>query len=102
MRCKKACGHSPVQVRQVRLGAGKGREAAEVLPRVRNLIKQVTGSVRWRESVNWMIEQGVDEFFELGAGKVLSGIIKRSHKNVNAISVGSATEIEELAKMLNN
>lgn len=69
---------------------------------VSNLIKQVTGSVRWRESVNWMIEQGVDEFFELGAGKVLSGIIKRSHKNVNAISVGSATEIEELAKMLNN
>ncbi len=69
---------------------------------ISNLVTQVTGSVRWRESVNWMVEQGVNEVFELGAGKVLSGIVKRSHKDVNATSVSNPAEIEELAKILNN
>ena len=67
---------------------------------VDNLIKQVTGSVRWRETVDYMAEQDVTEVFELGAGKVLSGIIKRSHGEINAISVGSVAEIEELVKSL--
>ena len=38
---------------------------------------QVTGSVRWRESVQWMAGAGVTEFWEIGAGKALSGMIKR-------------------------
>lgn len=67
---------------------------------VENLISQVTGSVRWRESVNWMKEQGIDEVIELGAGKVLSGIVKRSHKDINTYSAGTVAEIEELAKIL--
>ena len=50
---------------------------------VKHLIEQVTGSVRWRESVNYMADQGVTDVVELGAGKVLSGIIKRSHKEIN-------------------
>ncbi len=41
------------------------------------LVAQVTGSVRWRESVEWMVGQGVTEFWEIGAGKALSGMIKR-------------------------
>lgn len=69
---------------------------------VENLVKQVTGSVRWRETVDYMAEHGVTEAYELGAGKVLSGIIKRSHSEINAVSVGSAAEIEELAKSLKN
>lgn len=69
---------------------------------IENLISQVTGSVRWRESVDWMKEQGVDEVIELGAGKVLSGIVKRSHKDINTISAGTIAEIEELAKNLTN
>lgn len=69
---------------------------------VENLVKQVTGSVRWRETVDYMAEQGVTEAYELGAGKVLSGIIKRSHSEINAVSAGSAAEIEELAKSLKN
>lgn len=67
---------------------------------VANLVKQVTGSVRWRETVNYMAEQGVTEAAELGAGKVLSGIIKRSGKGINAVSAGTVAEIEELAKSL--
>ena len=48
------------------------------------LVEQVTGSVRWRESIGWMAAQGVTEFWEIGAGKALSGMIKR-------IAAGSAT-----------
>ncbi len=69
---------------------------------VQNLIKQVTGSVRWRETVDYMAEEGVAEAAELGAGKVLSNIIKRSGKGITAMAVGSVAEIEELAKSLQN
>ena len=67
---------------------------------VKRLVEQVTGSVRWRESGIYMKEQGVTDVAELGAGKVLANIIKRSDKEMNAFSVGSAAEIEELAKNL--
>ena len=67
---------------------------------VKHLIEQVTGSVRWRESVNFMAEQGVTDVIELGAGKVLSGIVKRSHKEINTVSAGTVAEIEALAKDL--
>ena len=67
---------------------------------VKRLVEQVTGSVRWRESVMYMKEQGVTDVAELGAGKVLANIIKRSDKEMNAFSVGAAAEIEELAKNL--
>lgn len=67
---------------------------------VKHLIEQVTGSVRWRESVNFMAEQGITDVIELGAGKVLSGIVKRSHKEINTVSAGTVAEIEALAKDL--
>ena len=68
---------------------------------VQHLIEQVTGSVRWRETVDYMAEQGVSEVAELGAGKVLSGIINRSKKGIiTAVSVGSVADIEELANNL--
>lgn len=64
---------------------------------VKHLIEQVTGTVRWRETMNYLQEQNVTDLVELGAGRVLSGIAKRSNKEMNAISVGSVEEIEELA-----
>ena len=67
---------------------------------VQNLIKQVTGSVRWRETVLYLKAQGVTDVVELGAGKVLSGIVKRSDKEMKAVSAGSAAEIEMLANSL--
>ena len=67
---------------------------------VKRLVEQVTGSVRWRETVGYMADQGVTDVAELGAGKVLSGIINRSKKGINAISVGSAADIEEFVKRL--
>ena len=67
---------------------------------IKNLISQVTGTVRWRESVNFMKEEGVTDAVEIGAGKVLSNIIKRSQPEIHAFPVGSTSEIEELAKNL--
>lgn len=67
---------------------------------IKNLIAQVTGSVRWRESVIFMKDEGVTDAVELGAGKVLTNIIKRSQPDIHAYSVGNTAEIEELAKNL--
>ena len=67
---------------------------------IKGLVAQITGSVRWRESVIYMKEKGVTDVVEIGAGKVLSGIIKRSDKDINAISVYTPAEIEDLANNL--
>ena len=67
---------------------------------IKNLISQVTGTVRWRESVNYMKEAGVTDAVEIGAGKVLTNIIKRSHPDIHAYTAGTVAEIEELAKNL--
>ena len=54
----------------------------------RRLIEQVTGTVRWRELVAFMAGQGVTRFFEIGAGKVLSGLVKRIADGAVGVSVG--------------
>jgi [acyl-carrier-protein] S-malonyltransferase len=66
----------------------------------KRLVEQVTGSVRWRESVLFMKENGVEKLVELGAGKVLSGLVRRIDRSVSGVSVGSATDIEEFVKNL--
>jgi [acyl-carrier-protein] S-malonyltransferase len=66
----------------------------------RLLVDQITGMVRWRESVSWMKEQGVDEMIELGAGKVLSGLIKRIEKDVATDSISTPEQIEALIAKL--
>ena len=64
------------------------------------LVQQVTGSVRWRESVQWMAGQGVDQLVELGAGKVLSGLAKRIDRSVTAANAGTHAEITALIETL--
>jgi [acyl-carrier-protein] S-malonyltransferase len=59
----------------------------------RALVAQVTGTVRWRESVAFMAGAGVTQFCELGAGKVLSGLIKRIAEGANASAVGSPEDV---------
>jgi [acyl-carrier-protein] S-malonyltransferase len=58
------------------------------------LVSQVTGAVRWRESVQFMAAQGVDRFIEIGAGKVLAGLVKRIAANASAASVGTPADVE--------
>jgi [acyl-carrier-protein] S-malonyltransferase len=59
----------------------------------RRLIEQVTGTVRWRESVAYMASQGVTRFFEIGAGKVLSGLVKRIAEGAVGISVSGPNDL---------
>ena len=66
----------------------------------RLLIEQVTGRVRWRESVLTMKASGVDRMVELGAGKALAGMIKRIDSEISISSVGTPTDIEALLSSL--
>jgi len=60
------------------------------------LVAQVTGSVRWRESVLWMTAAGVTEFWEIGAGKALSGMIRRINKEAELRNIGTPADIAAL------
>jgi [acyl-carrier-protein] S-malonyltransferase len=60
----------------------------------RNLVKQVTGTVRWRESVAFMAQHGVSQFFEIGAGKVLSGLVKRITDNATGTAIGAPADVK--------
>jgi [acyl-carrier-protein] S-malonyltransferase len=59
----------------------------------RGLVAQVTGTVRWRESIELMAAAGVAIFYEVGAGKVLSGLIKRIAEGVSAVTIGTPEEV---------
>ncbi|WP_116133701.1 ACP S-malonyltransferase [Tropicimonas sp. IMCC34043] len=64
------------------------------------LVEQVTHSVRWRESVQWMAAQGVTEIWEIGAGKALSGMVKRIEKSIVVRAVGSPEDVAAAAASL--
>jgi [acyl-carrier-protein] S-malonyltransferase len=64
------------------------------------LVDQVTGMVRWRESVLWMKDQGVGEMVELGAGKVLCGLVRRIDRDIECANAGTPEEIETLISKL--
>jgi [acyl-carrier-protein] S-malonyltransferase len=66
------------------------QEPAEI---VAALVKQVTGTVRWRESVAAMAAAGVTRFYEVGAGKVLSGLIKRIADGASATAIGAPDDV---------
>jgi [acyl-carrier-protein] S-malonyltransferase len=63
---------------------------------VRSLVAQVTGTVRWRESVAFMAQAGVQAFYEVGAGKVLSGLVKRIADGATGVAVGTPDDIAAL------
>jgi [acyl-carrier-protein] S-malonyltransferase len=60
---------------------------------VRRLVEQVTGTVRWRDSVAFMAAQGVTAFYEVGTGKVLSGLVKRIADGATGVAVGSPDDV---------
>jgi [acyl-carrier-protein] S-malonyltransferase len=66
----------------------------------RLLVEQVTGLVRWRESVKYMRNQGIDTLIELGAGKVLSGLTRRIDGDMTALNAGTPEEVEALLATL--
>lgn len=64
------------------------------------LVDQVTGSVRWRESVSWMAAQGVTEMWEIGAGKALSGMARRIDRSIACKAVGTPEDVKAAAESL--
>ncbi len=64
------------------------------------LVRQVTGQVRWRESVGWLDANGVTEIFEIGAGKVLTGLARRIAPDMTAKPVNTPQDVAELVNQL--
>jgi [acyl-carrier-protein] S-malonyltransferase len=60
------------------------------------LLAQLCHSVQWQRSVEYMIDNGVTTFIEIGSGKVLTGLIKRINKNVRLLNVGDAAELKNI------
>jgi len=60
---------------------------------VRGLVAQVTGTVRWRESIAFMARAGVTTFYELGSGKVLAGLVKRIAEGATGVSIGTPEDV---------
>ena len=60
------------------------------------LIRQIESRVRWRESINYMIKNGVNNFIEIGPGKVLSGLVKRIDKKVKVSAINNEQDIDKI------
>ena len=64
---------------------------------VNALVAQVTGTVRWRECMDYMAHHNVDRFYEIGAGKVLTGLVKRIAENATGTAIGTPDDIAAFA-----
>ncbi len=65
------------------------------------LVEQVTGQVRWRETVEWFGANGVTTLYEVGAGKVLTGLARRIDKNISGVAVNGPADIDAALAALN-
>ena len=72
------------------------KEISNLIELKRLLIDQIENRVRWRESVNYMINNGINHFIEIGPGKVLSGLVKRINKDVKINSINDEIDIKDL------
>ena len=91
----KALGEVTFNDPAVPLVANVTAEAVSDAARIRELlVEQVTGRVRWRSSVEWMAAQGATEAWEIGAGKALSGMIRRIDKSLATRSIGTPDEVK--------
>ena len=86
----KVAVHAPLVPVVANVPARPIKEPAEI---VQNLIEQVTATVRWRESVLFMAQSGVSSFFEIGAGRVLTGLIKRIAEGTSATPIGLPEDV---------
>jgi [acyl-carrier-protein] S-malonyltransferase len=73
---------------------GKGTEARE------SLVRQVSSPVRWLESIEWLISEGVDTFVEVGPGKVLTGLMRQISREVKCFNVEDTASLKSTAASL--
>lgn len=98
---QEALGHVTIETPRVPLVANVTAEPVSDPDRIRELlVEQVTGRVRWRESVAYMAGQGVEKVAEVGAGKVLTGMAKRIDRSLGLVTVETPDDIDAFAKML--
>ena len=94
-----ALSAASIQVPSVPLVANVKAEAVTDPEEIRALlVAQVTGTVRWREGVQWMKGQGVERLVEIGAGKVLSGLAKRIDPDLSGLALNTPDDIEAFLK----
>jgi [acyl-carrier-protein] S-malonyltransferase len=73
----------------------------ESLPDIRQTLQdQVTGTVRWTDCMEWLLARGCDLFIELGPGGVLAGLLQRTRKGVDVITVSDVASVEACAARL--
>ncbi|MEM7057347.1 MAG: ACP S-malonyltransferase [Pseudomonadota bacterium] len=98
-RMAAALAEAEIAAPAVPLVANVSAEAVSNPDEIRELlIQQVTGTVRWRESVGWMAAQGVTELCEIGAGKALSGMARRVDRSLAAVAVNGPEDVKKLAE----
>jgi [acyl-carrier-protein] S-malonyltransferase len=96
-----ALGRVELQPPAVPLVANVSATATRDPARIKSgLVEQVTAMVRWRESMLFLKQEGVEEVVEIGAGRVLTGLVKRIDPDLAARSVGTPPEIESLIQEL--
>ncbi len=97
-RMAEALGRADIKAPATTLIANVTADAVSGPDEIRALlVKQVTGRVRWTESVTKMAGEGCDTFVEVGSGKVLSGLVKRIAKGATTINVGEPADVEAFA-----
>ncbi len=100
-RMAQALAEAEIVAPAVPLVANVRAEAVSDPDEIRELlVRQVTGSVRWREGVAWMAGQGVTELVEIGAGKALSGMARRIDKSLATVAVNGPSDVAKLAEAI--
>ncbi|MEM9393233.1 MAG: ACP S-malonyltransferase [Pseudomonadota bacterium] len=90
-----ALSHVDIQEPEVPLVSNVKAEAVQSPALIRDLlVEQVTGAVRWRESVLYMASQGITEIWEIGAGKALIGMVRRIDRSIETRAIGSSADVE--------
>jgi [acyl-carrier-protein] S-malonyltransferase len=89
--------HAPVVPLIANVVAGPITDVADIRQR---LVEQVTGTVRWRECVGYMAGQGVHVFCEIGAGKVLTGLLKKNAAEAQGLALGTPDDITAAVTVL--
>ena len=99
-RMAEALGDANIQAPAATLVANVTANETKSPDEIRDLlVKQVTGRVRWTESVGYMADQGCDLMVEVGSGKVLSGLIRRINRDVKTANVGEPGDVEGYATL---
>ena len=94
----KVSAKSPVLPVVANVRAAPVTDASEI---VKLLVEQVTGQVRWRETIEWFARNGVTSLYEIGSGKVLTGLVRRIDKSLAGTAVNTPADIEAALVALN-